>query len=53
MFTFKYYFKIKKNSRAYLFGEKKSIEHVHGNWNLKSEKVQGREVLAMEIMCVP
>ena len=81
MFTFKYYFKIKKNSRAYLpeenkkavlttaiyfkvstpvrsqknagFGEKKSIEHVRGNWNLKSEKVQGREVLAMEIMCVP
>ena len=29
---------------------KKIIEHFHSNWNLKSEKVQRREVLAAKII---
>ena len=32
------------------FGGKKIIKHFYGNWSLKSEKVQGREVLAMKII---
>ena len=32
------------------FWRKKIIKHFYGNWSLKSEKVQGREVLAMKII---
>ena len=32
------------------FWRKKIIKHFYDNWSLKSEKVQGREVLAMKII---
>ena len=32
------------------FWRKKIIKHFYGDWSLKSEKVQGREVLAMKII---
>ena len=32
------------------FLRKKIIEHFYGSWNLKSGRVQGREILAMKII---
>ena len=35
-----------KNKRLW----RKNIKHSYGSWSLKSEKVQGRKVLAMRII---